>query len=63
MDNKNDVNNNDSKAIDHVKEFSTITLRLSAKIKKEFKMWCVQNDVDMNDAFARAFNLLKEKGL
>jgi hypothetical protein len=40
--------------------FETVTLRIKKSIKKEFKLWCVENNIQMNDAFVEAWLLLKE---
>jgi hypothetical protein len=35
--------------------YETITLRIKKSIKKEFKLWCVENNIQMNDAFVQAW--------
>jgi hypothetical protein len=39
--------------------YETITLRIKKSIKKEFKLWCVENNIQMNDAFVQAWMKFK----
>jgi hypothetical protein len=41
--------------------YETITLRIKKSIKKEFKLWCVENNIQMNDAFIQAWINFKTK--
>jgi len=45
--------------IEDAEIFDTITLRVKKNIKKEFKLWCVENNIQMNDAFVEAWTVLK----
>jgi len=57
----NDLNINIDEARKEKDEYETITLRIKKTIKKEFKLWCVQNNVQMNDAFIEAWLILKNR--
>lgn len=46
--------------IEDIEIFDTITLRVKKNIKKEFKLWCVENNIQMNDAFVEAWTALKK---
>jgi hypothetical protein len=39
--------------------YETITLRIKKSIKKDFKLWCVENNIQMNDAFVQAWMKFK----
>ena len=46
--------------IEDIEIFDTITLRVKKNTKKEFKLWCVENNIQMNDAFVEAWAALKK---
>ncbi len=46
--------------IEDAEIFDTITLRIKKNTKKEFKLWCVENNIQMNDAFVEAWTALKK---
>ena len=36
-----------------------ITISVDEELRKEYKTWCIKNDLKMNEAFLKGFNLLK----
>jgi hypothetical protein len=61
LENKQQKNDTYEKEID-VKRVS-LHIALTQEQKSEFKVWCVQRNINMNDAFIEAFELLKKIGL
>jgi hypothetical protein len=58
-----ETNQDNGKSINKEPEdlYETITLRIKKSIKKEFKLWCVENNIQMNDAFVQAWMNFKTK--
>ena len=49
----------DNRQIKHQKSNIHMTLAVEANVRNEYKAWCAKNNLQMSEAFLKAFDLLK----